>query len=279
MAHIDSVDTSRPLIEQLEDMYWLPFNMAPVHHYDLGLWHLSLSGELLPKTYGLDDYASYITPIDSEDSYPKFYGEEPLEDSESPYIWFEFHPIRTGCKVEVGLDEVWIVGSAAFDIRVFQVREPSKSGVFDLSDGNQLKQFIFKAHKDRLDRSLKSGHEDCFSAWNPDEIQEYEIKGRCWYELIDGSRALNWCFNLYTPLSDKHLLCVAYKPSEFWPPHHTPSKKALQVSKSPLWDFMDNLELSKMEEGSEVITGTLRRENDSSEEDECAWNAWSSEGW
>ncbi|WP_444931068.1 hypothetical protein ACJJIF_04585 [Microbulbifer sp. SSSA002] len=281
MAHIDSVDTNRPLIEQLEDMYWLPFNMAPVHHYDLGLWHLSLTGELealMPWDNG-SDYASYVTPIDNENSYPRFYGGEPLWDSESPYIWLDFHPIIASCRAEVGPDETWIVGCAFFKIRVVQVREPSKSGVFDLADSNQLKQFIFKKHKDVSDRLLELGYKDRFSAWNPDEIQEYKIKGRCWYELIDGNHGVGWCFNLYTPLSDKHLLHIAYEPSEFWPLYHTPSEKALQVSKSPLWDFLDNLELSKMEEGSEVITGTLRRENDSSEEDECGWGAWGSEGW
>ncbi|WP_444931066.1 hypothetical protein ACJJIF_04575 [Microbulbifer sp. SSSA002] len=281
MAHIDSVDTNRPLIEQLEDMDWLPFNMAPVHHYDLGLWHLSLTGELeAPTPWGNGrDYAPYITPIDNENSYPRFCGQMPRWDSESAYIWFDFKPIRTGCRVDVGPDETWVVGSAVFAVRVIQIQEPAKFEIFDVSDGNQLKQFIFKKHKDLSDEWLASGDKDRFSAWTPDEIQEYKIKGRIWYELIDGSRALNWCFNLYTPLSDKHLLRIAYKPSGFWPPDHTPSKKALQVSKSPLWDFMDNLELSKMEEGSEVITGTLRRESDSSEEDECAWNAWSGEGW
>ncbi|WP_444944276.1 hypothetical protein ACJJIK_03910 [Microbulbifer sp. ZKSA006] len=255
MAYIDSVDTNRPLIEQLEDIYWLPFNTAPVHHYDLGPWHLSMTGELATLMLWEDsgDYVSHVMhryhggPLWDIDNYQQLYGEEPLGDSESPCIWLEFHPIVADCRVEMGPDEVWGVGAAFFKIRVIQVREPGKSEVFDLSDGNQLKQFIFRKHKDSLDRFLELGHEDRFSAWNPDEIQEYEIKGRRWYELIDGNRALNWCFNLYTHLSDKHLLHIAYEPRQFWPPYHTPSEKALQVSKSPLWDFLDNLEPSKVE--------------------------------
>ncbi|WP_226647771.1 hypothetical protein [Microbulbifer variabilis] len=264
MAKVDSLDLSHPIIEQLDDIYWLPFDTQPVHHYDLGDWHLSFTGKLVKHIYGGNHYVPYTTPIDKEDSYPRFYGGQPLWGNESPYIWLEFHSINVGCSVDVGSDDVWIVGTASFEIRVIQIRDPSKSGVFDLSDHNQLKQFIFTKHKDSLDRLLKSGHEDRFSAWNLDEIVNYKVKGRNWYEIIDGNRGVNWCFNLYTNLSDKHLLYIKYIPSQFWPPYHIPSEKALHISKSPLWDFMDNLELSKMEEGSQVVTGTIERETTSS---------------
>ncbi|WP_444927758.1 hypothetical protein ACJJI4_08710 [Microbulbifer sp. TRSA002] len=268
MAYVDSLDLNSPIIEQLDEIYWSPFDTMPLHQFDLGLWHLSFNGKLLQQTYGGRKYAPYVTPIDKEESYPRFYGGQPMWDDESPYIWFTFHPIRTTCSVHVGPDDTWIVGGGYFSIQVIQVQEASKSGVFKLSDCSQLKQFIFKKHKDDLEYLQELGHEDRFSAWTPDEIQEYKIKGRDWYEIVDGTRALNWCFNLYTHLSDKHLLCITYEPRQFWPPYHVPSEKALLVSKSPMWDFMDNLELSKMEEGSQVITGTLEREADISGEDE-----------
>ncbi|WP_444938874.1 hypothetical protein [Microbulbifer sp. JMSA002] len=264
MAQIDSLDLSRPTIEQLDDLYWLPFDALPVHHYDLGDWHLSFTGRLELQTYGEHRYAPYTTPIDKEDSYPRFYGGQPLWDNKSPYIWFELHSINVGCSVDVGPDDAWIVGTACFEIRVIQIRDPSKSGIFDLADQDQLMQFIFNKHKNNLDHFQEFGSEDFFSAWSPGEIQEYMFKGRNWYEIIDGNRGLNWCFNLYTNLSDKHLLHIAYTPDQFWPPYHIPSEKALRISKSPLWDFMDNLELTKMEKGSQVVTGTIERETTSS---------------
>ncbi|WP_444885247.1 hypothetical protein [Microbulbifer sp. PSTR4-B] len=264
MAKVDSLDLGHPIIEQLNDIYWLPFDALPVHHYDLGGWHLSFTGKLVKHIYGGNHYAPYTTPINQEDSYPRFYGGRPLWGNKSPYIWFELHSINVGCSVDVGSDDAWIVGTACFEIRVIQIREPSKSGVFDLSDHNQLKQFIFNKHKDNLGHFLDSGFNYAFSAWSIEEIKEYKFKGRNWYEIIDGNRSLNWCFNLYTHISDKHLLHIAYTPSQFWPPFHIPSKKALHISKSPLWDFMDNLELSKMEEGSQVVTGTIERETTSS---------------
>ncbi|WP_299587373.1 hypothetical protein [uncultured Microbulbifer sp.] len=264
MAQVDSLDLDRPIIEQLDAIYWLPFNALPVHHYNLGDWHLSFTGRPELQIYVDCNYAPYSTPIDNEESYPRFSGGQPLWDSKSPYIWLTLQPIRNACSVEVGPDDAWVVGSAVFELRVIQVREPSKSGVFDLSDHNQIKHFIFNKHKSDLDYFQKLGRKDYFSAWSLDEIQEYKIKGRNWYEIIDGNLGVNWCFNFYTHLSDRHLLHIAYEPSQFWPPYHIPSEKALSISKSPLWDFMDNLELSKMEEGSQVVTGTIERETTSS---------------
>ncbi|WP_444898423.1 hypothetical protein ACJJIX_16215 [Microbulbifer sp. VAAC004] len=264
MAKVDSLDLGHPIIEQLNDIYWLPFDALPVHHYDLGEWHLSFNGKLEIQTYGVYNYTPYNTPINAEESYPRFSDGRSLWDNKSPYIWFEFHPINVGCSVDVGPDDTWIVGTACFEIRVIQIREPSKSGVFDLSDHNQLKQFIFNKHKDNLGHFLDSGFNYAFSAWSIEEIKEYKFKGRNWYEIIDGNRSLNWRFNLYTNLSDKHLLHIAYTPDQFWPPFHIPSEKALRISKSPLWDFMDNLELTKMEEGSQVVTGTVERVTTSS---------------
>ncbi|WP_444931065.1 hypothetical protein ACJJIF_04570 [Microbulbifer sp. SSSA002] len=253
MANINSLDLDHPIIEQIDDMYWLPFCKASQFQYYLGDWSLSFFGERRQKNFDNRKYVSDVIPIDQDCSYSKRDQMKPLWGREFSYISFRLCPLSMICSAKLGLADSLIVGAASFDLRVIQVEESSQSRLFNVSDHNQLKQFVFKKHNDSRDALLKKGYQDSFTAWSLDEIQEYKIKGVSWYEIVDGCRNLNWHFNLYTHLSDKHLLHIAYEPSQFWPPHHVPSKKALQISKSPLWDFMHNLELFKLKKDSPVI--------------------------
>ncbi|WP_444944279.1 hypothetical protein ACJJIK_03925 [Microbulbifer sp. ZKSA006] len=264
MANINSLDLDHPIIEQIDDMYWLPFHKASSFQYYLGGWSLSFLGQKRQKEFNSSEYTLAATLIDEDYSYLGRNKIKPQHEIPSReihprwrkgrgYISFGLYPLSTICSVKVGLADSLIVGTASFDIRLIQVGEPYQSRLFNLSDHNQLKQFIFKKHNDNRDALLEKGCQDYFTAWSQDEIQEYKIKGRSWYELVDGYRNSNWHFNLYTHLSDSHLLHITYEPSQFWPPYHVPSKKALQISKSPLRDFMDNLELSRVKKNFPVI--------------------------
>ncbi|WP_444944280.1 hypothetical protein ACJJIK_03930 [Microbulbifer sp. ZKSA006] len=253
MPDVNSLDLSYPIIEQVDNIYWRPFCYSRKYRYNLGDWHLSFYGESRAQPGENSLYASYFTPIHSEESYSKFNDEGAQWSAESPYIWFKFEPLAAVCSLEEEWNDTWTLGTIALDVRVIQIREPNKSGVLDISDHSQLKLFIFKQHSDKRDLLLNTGYKGYFSATSLNEIQEHEINGRSWYEIVDGNRNLNCCFNLYTPLSDKHLLHVAYIVNQFWPPHHMPSEKALQVSKHPLWDFMEDLTLSRIGEDSHTI--------------------------
>ncbi|WP_444931064.1 hypothetical protein ACJJIF_04565 [Microbulbifer sp. SSSA002] len=267
MPDVNSLDLRYPIIEQIFDIYYCPFEYSQKHQYDLGGWHLSFHGESRAQPGEDSQYALYSTPIHSEKSYSKLNGEEPQWNDESPYIWFNLHPLAAICSLGEDWDDAWTVGTIALDLRVIQIREPEKSGVSDISDHNQLKSFIFKQHSDNRDLLLNMGHKGCvstgcldgFSTGCLDEFQEHEFKKRKWYEIVDGNRGLNYCSNLYTPLSDKHLLHVAYIVNQFWPPHHMPSESALRVSRQPLWDFMRYLELSSTDKDLQVETNTTHK--------------------
>ncbi|WP_413665746.1 hypothetical protein ACG1BZ_11415 [Microbulbifer sp. CNSA002] len=267
MFDVNSLDLRFPIIEQIDDIYCCPFSSSEKYQYDLGGWHLSFYGESRAQPGENSRYTSRYTPIHSEESYSKFNDTEPQWDDESPYIWFRLHPIAAIASLGPEWNEAWTIGTIALDIRVIQIRKPAKPGTIDISDHSQLKSYIFKQHSDKQDLLLSMGHLGCFSAGNMDEIQEHEINGRNWYEIIDGNRNLNCCFNLYTPLSDKHLLHVAYIVNQFWPPYHMPSKKALQVSKLPLWSFMQCLELSSADESLQVEASTLQNDTARIEEE------------
>ncbi|WP_413665745.1 hypothetical protein ACJJI5_13045 [Microbulbifer sp. EKSA008] len=253
MADMNPLDLCYPLIEQVKGIYWLPFRRASSFQYFLGDWSLSFFGQRRQKVFDNSKYAPVATLIDESHSYSRRDKMKSQWGREFSYISFCLYPLSTICSVKVGLADFMIVGAASFDFRVIQVGESTQSRLFNVSDHNQLKQFIFKMHNESCDKLLEKGYHDSFTAWGLDEIQEHKIKGRSWYEVVDGSRNLNWRFNLYTQLSDRHLLQITYEPSHFWPPYHTPSKKALRISKSPLWDFMDNLKLSKVKKDFPVI--------------------------
>ena len=258
---IDSRDPDKPLIEQVNEMYWEPHDQRTRHCFNLSRWHLTFCGELFDYRYSTPQYASHNTDIYDENSYPRYRGTETVRElwhEHSPSLTVKLANLYNTVYVGIGERNFGIVGEIIMGCDLIRVRPKAISGFEKLLNTGNLKEYIVNEVKD--DWKEKERRVVPQSA---NDIEEHNLKGRTWLHAKTGYCVTSLTHTLYTALDDQHLIRVYYSPS-FWSQDCTEiSQKAYQVSLTPLWDFMENLNIEEMQATDEkkYITGKIEPEN------------------
>jgi len=262
---IEKRDPTKPLIEQVDEMYWKPHDMCVRHCFVLSGWHVSFAGELFDYTIS-PDFAGYMSNIYDESIYPKFIGkisgnQNGQWDENSPELNLPLAHLKIQAYIGIGDQNFDVVGNGFISVQVIRLRPKPISGFGNLSDPNELKAYVLS----RINGARSEIKKDVFSS-SEEGIKEEYFNNSSWVHSQGGGSRTHLVHNLFTALDDQHLLSVHYDPS-FWSQDRKEcSQKAYEISLTPLWDFMENLTIEDINEneGKTYLTGKVEETDETS---------------
>lgn len=258
-------DPSRPLIEQIEQVHWLPFAEQALNVYQLSKVQLLFAGELEP----LDEYdyprAGYVTDIWSDTNYPQFFGQRQFWDEQSSSLLLRIGNLSWPCGVDIA-EGYGILGRASVGLTLRRVRRDKFNQLTDLRDTEQFAQMLLQ------DYQAAYAEDDVHYIYpqSREDIAVYELSGRYWLQANLGVESTARKYGFYTAISPEHYLGIYYEPIHFWPQGTDPSPEVLHKVMQPFWDFMNNLRI--VENAADELAPGYHGELDAIEaDDDSGW--------
>lgn len=258
-------DPSRPLIDQIEQMHWLPFAEQALNVYQLSKAQLLFAGRLEP----LDEYdyprADYVTDIWSDDSYPQFFGQQQFWDEQSSCLQLRIGNLSWPCGVDIA-EGYGILGRSDVAVSLTRVCRDKFSQLTDLRDTEQFAQMLLQDYQSAY-------AEDDFQYIYPqsrEDLAVYELSGRLWLQADLGTESTTREYGFYTAISPEHYLGIYYEPIHFWPQGTDPNPEVLHKVMQPFWDFMNNLRIIESSD-AEFVPGLHGGTEVLEEDDDSGW--------